>query len=190
MHPHNLPLSRFPIKNPRLENISGVLLLNPCSLCPAHCCKSYIITVTIYDVMRISKNTGQNPEEFCALSELRMLSYDPDVVLDTTDGYGYYVLALKSHPCIFLGKDNRCKIHEFSPMSCRRYPYTISDKLNTRFCPLPSQLLFRLRGPDIKITPLSRELDAHKELVSKWNKKPGKKADCLGFLLKNAKDIS
>ena len=162
-------------------------MFNPCSLCSANCCKSYIITVTSFDILRIIEKTKRSPEEFAVLHELRTITYDPDTVLDTTDGYGSYLLGLKSHPCIFLGKDNLCTIHEFAPLSCRRYPYTLSNKLNTRFCPLPSELLFRLKGPDIPITPLQKELELYKSVVKEWNKKPGKKDECISFLLEKTR---
>jgi Fe-S-cluster containining protein len=165
-------------------------MVNPCSFCDAKCCKTYTITVTAFDVLRVVEKTGKKPEEFATLHELRILSYDPDQVIDTTDGCGYYLLGFKSHPCVFLGKDNLCTIHEHAPMSCRRYPYQVNDKLNTRFCPLPSQLLFRLKGPDIKSDPLIRELEAHKKIVKEWNTKPGKKDDCIPFLLEKARSAA
>jgi len=75
-------------------------------------------------------------------------------------------------------------------MSCRRYPFQLDGKLNTRFCPLPSQLLFRAKGPDIKTGQMVRELDLHKEIVKEWNKKHGSKEECLGFLLRRAEELA
>jgi Fe-S-cluster containining protein len=135
------------------------------------------------------EKTGRPPEEFAILHPLKILSYDPDQVLDTTDGCGYYLLGLKSHPCVFLGKDNLCTIHEYAPMSCRRYPFQINDKLNTRFCPLPSQLLFRIKGPDILTNPLVQEIELHKKIVKEWNQKPGKVGECMDFLIARAREI-
>ncbi|MBI5224097.1 YkgJ family cysteine cluster protein [Candidatus Micrarchaeota archaeon] len=164
-------------------------MVNPCSFCDAKCCKTYTITVTSFDILRIAKNTGKTPHEFAVLHPLKILSYDPDMVLDTSDGVGAYLLGLPSHPCVFLGKDNLCTIHEFAPMSCRRYPYQINDKLNTRFCPLPSSLMFRVRGADIKVEPMVRELESYKSIVAKWNKKNGKKEDCLNFLIEETSQV-
>lgn len=158
-------------------------MINPCSFCEATCCKTYVITVTTFDILRIAEHTRQKPESFAVLHPLKTLNYDPDTVLDTTDGVGSYLLGLKSHPCTFLGKDNQCTIHEFAPLSCQRYPYTFSNKMNTRFCPLPSQLFFKLKGPDISNSPLIKELNNYKLVVKEWNKKPGKMHDCLSFLL-------
>ncbi len=161
-------------------------MINPCSLCSATCCKTYLINVTSFDIVRISKYTKKEPREFAMLHPLKTLNYDPDLVLDTTDGCGSYLLGLKSHPCIFLGKDDLCTIYGSAPLSCRRYPYTLSDKINTRFCPLPSQLLFRVKGADIASSSLVSELIRYKSIVKEWNKKLGKESECLDFLVNNA----
>ncbi len=167
-------------------------MLNPCSFCPANCCKSYTITVTAFDVFRVCKATGRKPEEFVVFHQARLLSYDPDTTLDMKDDPWPCILGFKSHPCIFLGKDNLCTIHESAPLSCRRYPYQLNDKLNTRFCPLPSQLLFRIKGPDISassLSPIVKEMIDYKTIVKEWNAKPGNKKDCVAFLLKRCEEF-
>ncbi|MBU0532924.1 YkgJ family cysteine cluster protein [Candidatus Micrarchaeota archaeon] len=156
-------------------------MFNPCSLCPASCCKTYIITTTSFDVQRVCQATGKKHEEFAVLHELRLLNYDPDMVLNTTDRYGHYILGFKSHPCTFL-ENNRCSIYESAPLSCRHFPYTVGN-MNTRFCPLPSQLFFRLKGPETDKTILLTELKLYKEIVKEWNEKSGTKDDCINFLL-------
>lgn len=165
-------------------------MVSPCTFCDAKCCKTYTITVTSFDVLRICKNTGQHYSEFTVLHQARLLSFDPDTTLDISDDGWVYILGFKSHPCVFLGKDNLCTIHEFAPMSCRRYPFQLNDKLNTRFCPLPSQLLFRIKGPDIQTTPLMRELEAYKNIVKEWNVRPGKKEECIPFLIKRSEQLA
>ncbi|VVC04300.1 Putative zinc- or iron-chelating domain protein [Candidatus Bilamarchaeum dharawalense] len=157
---------------------------NPCIFCRADCCRTYTITITLFDLARILKKSKE--KNIIALIEPRLLSYDPDNVFDTTDDYGYYLLGLKSHPCVFLNTKNQCKIHKFAPLSCRRYPFNVQGKLNTRFCPLASQILSRLNGPDIKSDQLVQELSEHKELVKKWNKNPKTKKELLKFIVKVA----
>jgi Fe-S-cluster containining protein len=163
---------------------------NPCSYCSANCCISYTITATAFDILRISEKTGRKPEEFAVLSQARLLAFDPDTTLDMSDDGWIYLLGIRSHPCILLGKDNNCTVHDCAPMSCRRYPFQLDGKLNTRFCPLAPQLIFRLKGPDIKTGQMVRELDLYKKIVKEWNKKPGKKDECLGFLLNRAKALA
>jgi len=163
---------------------------SPCSLCSAECCKTYTITVTAFDILRICEKTGNPSNEFAFLHEPRLLNYDPELVLDTEDGYGRYLLGIRSHPCIFIGKDNRCMIHEFAPLSCRRYPFTLSGSFNGRFCPAFPGLLLRLKGPDLPNESMAHELNMHKKIVGEWNRKPGKKDDCVAFLLEKAKALS
>jgi Fe-S-cluster containining protein len=135
--------------------------------------------------LKVSK---QKHEKFVVLAEPRLLSYDPDNVFDTTDGYGYYLLSLKSHPCFFLDqKTSKCKIHNVAPLSCRRYPFNIAGRLNTRFCPLLPQLMAMVKGPDIKPDQLVHELEVHKKLVKRWNVNPGTKKELMAFLVKTAK---
>jgi Fe-S-cluster containining protein len=162
---------------------------SPCSLCDANCCKSYTITVTSFDILRISEDTGRKPEEFAVLLQARLLSFDPDTTLDMGDDARVFLLCIKSHPCFFL-KKNRCIVHGSAPLSCRRYPFQLDGKLNARFCPLSSELLFRLKGAEIKTDGMVRELEAHKRIVKEWNKKPGKRSECMVFLLERARKMA
>ena len=157
-------------------------MVNPCSFCSAECCKTYLVTITAFDVLRAAKASGKRPEEFALLHEPRLLGYDPELILNTADGYGSYLLGFKSHPCIFL-EENKCTIHENAPLSCRHYPYTVAKTMNARFCPFFSKIMFRLKGPDNKRKLVLDEINEYKKTVKQWNKKQGKKEDCLPFLL-------
>ena len=99
-----------------------------------------MITVTVFDVLRAAEASGKKPEEFAVLYEPRLLGYDPDMILNTSDGHGSYLLGFKSHPCVFLEK-NKCSIHENAPLSCRHYPYTVAKTMNARFCLFLSQMM-------------------------------------------------
>ncbi|MBN1169695.1 YkgJ family cysteine cluster protein [Candidatus Micrarchaeota archaeon] len=155
-------------------------MINPCTICQATCCKTYRISVTSFDVKRISDRGIKS--DFVEFHKPTMLAYDPDTILDFEDDYRGGILGFKSHPCYFL-KDNRCTIHRFAPLSCKRYPFTIYNSLNPRFCPIPCQLLFRMKTADIQSSPVITELAKYKIIVKEWNKNPGKKKDCLQFLL-------
>ncbi|MFH0884565.1 MAG: YkgJ family cysteine cluster protein [Candidatus Micrarchaeota archaeon] len=163
-------------------------MVNPCSLCDANCCKSYIITATAFDIQRVMERTGRPPSEFAMLHQARLLAFDPDTTLDMEDDSWVYLLGFKSHPCVFLEK-NRCLVHRCAPLSCRRYPFQLDGKLNARFCPIIPQLVFRLKGADISASMMKDELEAYKKIVKEWNSKPGKLKECLPFLLKRAKEM-
>lgn len=166
------------------------MVFKPCSFCAAECCKSYIITATAFDILRIEKETKKRHSEFATLHQARLLAFDPDTTLDMEDDGWVYILGMKSHPCVFLAKDDKCTIHEVSPLACMRFPFMLDNKLNTRFCPLPSQLVFRLSGPDLKTDRFLRELSDHKKIVKEWNAKPGRKSECMAFLLRRASELS
>ena len=123
------------------------MAINPCRLCDANCCKSYTITATAFDVLRVMEGTGKPADSFATLHQARLLAFDPDTTMDMEDDSWVYLLGFRSHPCVFL-KDDRCEIRDWAPQSCRRYPFQINGKLNTRFCPLLSQLIFRAKGAD------------------------------------------
>jgi Fe-S-cluster containining protein len=133
--------------------------------------------------------TGQPWESFATLHQARLLSFDPDTTLDMEGDGWAYILGIKSHPCIFL-KADLCSIHKTAPLSCKRYPFRIDGKLNARFCPLASNLLFRFGKPDITTDEIKKELDLHKKIVKEWNRKPGKKADCIPFLIRKARELT
>ena len=159
-------------------------MLNPCSFCSAECCKDHYITVTIFDVLRISEKTEKKLEEFAEIYPLRLINFDNDMVLEMQEGE--FILCLKSHPCVFL-EGKKCRIHGFAPSVCRTYPKRIDGKFNFRLCPMPSALLFRILGTDMPVN-YRDELREYKKIVAEWNKKKGKKKDCMDFLISRARD--
>ncbi|MFH1685397.1 MAG: YkgJ family cysteine cluster protein [Candidatus Micrarchaeota archaeon] len=162
-------------------------MINPCKACSAMCCKTYTITVTSFDIQRAATQSKKSPEEFTTLHPVRLLAYDPDTVLDFENAPSS-ILGIKSHPCYFI-KENLCTIYNSAPLSCKRYPHTINNTVNPRFCPFTSQILFKIRSPDLDKTTFTRELNLYKEIVKKWNKKQGKKENCLEYLLKATKNL-
>lgn len=166
-------------------------MTNPCSLCNAACCKDYIITTTSFDLVRIIDSTEMAADSFAALYPAKMLNLDESTVLECYDSKGYrydYVLALKSHPCIFLENDNKCKIHKVAPFTCRRYPVSQNGSIFERAsCNLISKMLFKILGVHLKKEEHISQIDRYRTLVSKWNKKRGKKGDCIAFLLEESK---
>ncbi|MDO8553856.1 MAG: YkgJ family cysteine cluster protein [Candidatus Micrarchaeota archaeon] len=122
-------------------------MVNPCSLCTARCCKQYLITVTSFDVLKIHENTRKPIEEFAELADPRILNIDNDTILEFYDSNAKYpdckVLAIKSGPCHFLTKDDKCSIHEFAPLTCKRYPFGPDGKITEgAICPAISKVLF------------------------------------------------
>jgi Fe-S-cluster containining protein len=165
-------------------------MANPCTLCDASCCTDLYITVTIFDIIRICDRLGQKPEEFSQLYPLRLINFDNDTVLEMHDRkyLEEHILCLNSHPCVFL-KGKRCEIHGFSPSVCTAFPKGIDGRWKTRLCPAVSGLMFRTLGFGAQLRPAYLwELGTYKEIVAQWNRKRGRKADCMEFLLARARE--
>ncbi len=165
-------------------------MLNPCSLCTARCCKQHLITVTSFDILKIHENTKKPIEEFAELADPRILNIDNDTVLEFYDSSDRYpecrVLAIKSGPCHFLTKDDRCSIHEFAPLTCKRYPFGPDGKITKNaVCPAISKVLFSFMK--IENERFNNNLKAYKEIVKKWNTRRGKLAECMNFLMEESK---
>lgn len=164
---------------------------NPCSGCDAICCKTYIVTVTSFDVLEIYENLKKPIEEFAHLFPAKLLQYDWETVLHTYDNGkypDYHLLSLKSHPCVFLNPNNTCKIHDFRPFICRRYPYDLTGEVYMkRHCSLFSEALFKLKGA--QGDEFKWKIPFYKKIVKSWNEKKGKSKDCIDFLIKESKKL-
>ncbi|NYZ76700.1 YkgJ family cysteine cluster protein [Candidatus Micrarchaeota archaeon] len=162
-------------------------MISPCLLCSAECCKNLYITVTAFDVLRISESTGRAVGGFAEIYPLKLINFDNETVLECWDGKypAEYILCIKSHPCFFL-EGGRCTIHDFSPCVCRSFPKGVDGRFKTRLCPIPAGFLFRVLGTNMP-RAYAEELDCYKETVAEWNRGKGKVKDCMEFLLKKTK---
>jgi len=68
------------------------------------------------------------------------------------------------------------------------YPKQINGNYNFGFCPAPSKIVFRMTGINMKNDFLA-ELKEYRRIVAEWNRKKGKKEDCLGFLVEKARQL-
>lgn len=109
----------------------------------ANCCKNYSPRFKMPDIKRISKYLRMKEAQFIDT----YLFLDPE---------GDYVL--QSHPCPFLGADNKCDIYDERPRDCARYPYTDEDVLlkqpnltlkNATVCPATHYVMERLLGMNL-----------------------------------------
>ncbi len=104
-----------------------------------NCCKSLGPKLNSADIRRISNVLRIKVSEF----EERYLRTDED------DDYVFSIM-----PCVFLEKDNTCKIYEDRPRACREYPHTDRRKMhqvlditlkNMSTCPAVSEIVERLK---------------------------------------------
>jgi Fe-S-cluster containining protein len=161
-----------------------------CTGCGAPCCREHLITVTSFDVSRIAANNRRNPREFALLHPASILNLDEDTVLECYEGdfRSDFILALNSHPCVFLGENKLCTIHDFAPYNCRTYPFNSAGGMLARSrCGALRLCGFRLSGPSISAGEFSSQLKEYKELVRKWNRLKGTREECWAFLFGRCK---
>ncbi|MEW5996602.1 MAG: YkgJ family cysteine cluster protein [Candidatus Micrarchaeota archaeon] len=158
---------------------------SPCMLCGAECCKNHLITVTAFDVLRIAGD-GYRASDFAGFAPARRINYDNEMVLEFHDtGCAEdYLLCIKSHPCYFL-EWGRCSIHKIAPYVCRAYPRNSSGKMIGRMCPGIPRLMFSIFGTEIP-PEYGKEIDAYRRIAAEWNRKKGKRRECLQFLMEKA----
>jgi Fe-S-cluster containining protein len=166
--------------------------MNPCSFCDGKCCESFVITVSAFDVARIERETGKRAGEFAELRRLDILFYDEDTVVEAKEGgyTGYYLLALKSHPCYFFA-DGKCTIYSYRPLACRVYPFSENGRMSKRaLCPLVSKIGFAFFRPSKKIIEeYKKEREAYAEIVKKCNEKKLGREEAFDFLIERAKTM-
>lgn len=165
-------------------------MVNPCEFCDARCCKDYLVTVTSFDIARISRKTGLKPEEFSYLSPCRIINYDPRTVLLCRENgvEREYLLCIKSWPCHFL-KGGKCTIHDFAPLACRLYPFNSKgEKLKSVRCPaLPDFLFSFVEKPDVD--DYNFWIKKYYDLVKSWNSKKGTTEECFSYLVEESEKI-
>jgi len=151
---------------------------NPCRKCMAGCCKKYSVCLTGHDVARLVKATYN----LDWIDSIYAEDTNPEIArpfsLYENGKVERYLLCLRmteEDSCIFLGKDNLCKVYETRPMICRIYPFNqrLSEKLeykeNIR-CPIE----WRLKGEEVEqfledIEQNKKELEEYGGLCNEWN---------------------
>lgn len=109
-----------------------------CLTC-ANCCKTTSPIFYQTDIERVAKALRMKPGDF--ITAYLRIDEDKDYVL-------------KSAPCPFLDKDNRCKVYNDRPKACREYPHTDRKKMvqimdltarNTQVCPAVFEMVERIK---------------------------------------------
>ena len=81
-----------------------------CTGCSACCKRDGMVEFTPQDIARISAHRGETPEVFEAL------------YLEPAVG-ALVVTVSAAQPCVFLGDQGQCTIHEVKPIQCASYPF-------------------------------------------------------------------
>jgi Fe-S-cluster containining protein len=136
--PHSILARRLSRSLPPLSRLQtlhdSVFETQDCLAC-ANCCRTSSPTFTRTDIRRIAGFLGMREADF----EKTYLHADAD---------GDYIP--RTRPCPMLGEDNRCRVYDVRPRSCRGYPHTDEKQGwerstvlagNARVCPAVFRML-------------------------------------------------
>jgi Fe-S-cluster containining protein len=107
-----------------------------------HCCTDLVVLPTPFDVTRIVRGTGQEPEtflDFITPDDIDGVDDDDPTWLECgpEPGDNRYLMALKRDPkrgCTFLDRRRRkCGIYEHRPVICRLFPFKLQETREGEF---------------------------------------------------------
>ncbi|GAB4305187.1 MAG: hypothetical protein Kow0069_00620 [Promethearchaeota archaeon] len=144
--------------------------------CDGHCCRDYTVLVTAQDARRIiDRVPGLDVLDFICFyhGEVETQNYYPKINIQGEE----YVLGILTHDktesCVFQTGLGLCGIHDFSPMVCQTYPFTLTaDDEVTYIEGVYCKELFPPVDPDrvVRVVHQSwREIKVYRELVAEWN---------------------
>lgn len=146
--------------------------------CSGFCCSEYTVLITGFDVKRILDNIpGIHPYQFMTFYDesVETLDYYPVIQIE---GKGHVIGMIqteKHNTCPFHTSLGLCGIHDFSPMVCQTYPFSLTDDGQLTY--ISNVKCGRLFPPsdEARITRVIKqswkEIDDYVSLVKKWNKK-------------------
>ena len=106
----------------------------------ANCCKTMTPTFTQKDIRTAARELGMKPKEFT--EKYLYVDDEDDWVLEDT-------------PCPLLDKNNKCRIYEERPRSCREFPHTNKKKMvnlidtiydNSLSCPAVLEIVNKMKA--------------------------------------------
>lgn len=103
-----------------------------------HCCTDVVCLPTPWDVIRIVKSTGEDPEDFLEFlrpSEITGVAKNDPTWLRCNKKK--FIMALQRDTkkgCYFLDRKKRqCSIYEARPILCRLYPFKLQENKKGKF---------------------------------------------------------
>lgn len=93
----------------------------------ANCCRFFNVNITHLDIKKILDNREDlNPNDFLYFTQSDPKEDESESFIST---YGKRNISLKkksnSQDCVFLDANNMCSIHEFKPIVCKAFPFSL-----------------------------------------------------------------
>jgi Fe-S-cluster containining protein len=158
--------------------------------CTGFCCSDYTVLITSIDAKRILDSIpGMHAYQFLTFYDesVETLDFYPIIKIK---GKGYVIGMIqdsKRKTCPFHMALGLCGIHDFSPMVCQTYPFSLTeDHEVTYLSKVKCGKLFPPYNEERtkKVVLQSwKEIDEYKTLVKKWNDTRGADGDFDDFLV-------
>ena len=146
--------------------------------CDGHCCREYAILITAQDARRILDAISALDVRKFIYFYLGGIEPGNEYAKIKINGKEYCLGMLfvpKTEACLFQTHLGLCGIHEFSPMICRAFPFTLNDKNEVIYKEdiICKQLLPMSNLKELKDFLVKRqsELKEYRKIVSEWNEK-------------------
>lgn len=120
-------------KTPEIAHLDLQKVDEPCASCKGKCCRLFVVSTTIADVLRIMDVLDVSPSDFVTARKASGVNYaleQPVFLPDENGKVGEYLMCLKRRgdgACIFHAEDGRCVVHGFAPRACQSYPFLFDD---------------------------------------------------------------
>ena len=146
--------------------------------CDGHCCREYAILITAQDARRILNAIPSLDVRKFIYFYLGGIEPGNEYAKIKINGKEYCLGMLfvpKTEACLFQTHLGLCGIHEFSPMICRAFPFTLNDENEVIYKEdIICQELIPISDPvQIKAFLIKRQnvLKEYHDLVAEWNEK-------------------
>lgn len=165
--------------------VEASVVFEPCASCGAGCCRCCVVSVTGFDIKRLLKRIGGKPEDFLEARRATEVSFSFEQPFFLMDGkkqgdaiveWLVCLKRMKDRGCVFQNKKGRCVVHDIAPLSCRAYPFTISDErlvfVENAECPRKWKEEEIKRGSFQEVVgKMFNELRENGMMVRRWNAK-------------------
>jgi len=154
--------------------------------CDGHCCWSYVVLITSEDAIRLSSNLAKSPFEYLTFYEgsVEKSGFYPIVIINGYESvlgikYSEELKNQNKWPCFFFDMNKGlCQVHEFKPMVCATYPFSMDANenlghLDNILCPEKWEATKKDSVRKV-IRQSWNEIGIYKEKVKKWNEKHSK----------------
>ncbi len=168
------PEPEVPDKEEKKPTSDSFFCINSCD---GHCCRDYAVLITVQDARRIL-------DAIPTLDVRRFIYFYLGEIEPSTEyakiriGDNEYCLGMfftsEAEACVFQTKLGLCGIHEFSPMICKAFPFTLDEKDEIIYKPGIICKVFLPIGDRKKLKAFlkqrQKELKEYRKLVEDWNK--------------------